>query len=384
MRKGLVLVVVGLACGPEMASPPPPPPPPTNVLHIHSGNGQSALPGRALSQPLVVQVSRSIGGAAPGVAVAWAVTTGGGRIQPSSTTTDAQGEAMAWWTLGPATGIQFVTATAQGAEGSPGGFTATARDAVVIQRYDGTHWQPELSDSNGAFMSLSSVWGSSASDVFAVGGSCDGGVITRYDGKGWTSPPTGCVGFMNAAFSSIWGTSAMDVFAVGTGALPPSSHSVVVHYDGQQWTESFSRTCSFCARLLAVWSTSGTDIFAVGAAGTILHYDGTLWQRQSSGTTVSLAVVQGASGSNVFVAGESGAILHYDGVTWTTQSSGTTSSLYGLWVSSGGQAFAVGANSTILHFDGMNWTPQLSGAPMLVMGVWGSSPSNLVAVGQAR
>ncbi len=423
MRKGLVLVVVGLACGPEMASPPPPPPPPTNVLHIRSGNGQSALPGRALSQPLVVQVARSIGGAAPGVAVAWAVTTGGGRIQPSSTTTDAQGEAMAWWTLGPATGIQFVTATAQGAEGSLGGFTATARDAVVIQRYDGTHWQPELSDSNGAFMSLSSVWGSSASDVFAVGGSCDGGVITRYDGKGWTSPPTGCVGFMNAAFSSIWGTSAMDVFAVGTGALPPSSHSVVVHYDGQQWTESFSRTCSFCARLLAVWSTSaadayvagdsgiilhydgtswhlqasgttqtlkaiwgtsGTDIFAVGAAGTILHYDGTLWQPQSSGTTVSLAVVQGASGSNVFVAGESGAILHYDGVTWTTQSSGTTSSLYGIWVSSGGQAFAVGANSTILHFDGMNWTPQLSGAPMLVMGVWGSSPSNLVAVGQAR
>src|SRR5213593_4694433 len=233
MREGLVLVLVVLACGPEAPSPPPPPPP-TNVLTILSGNGQSALPGRELSQPLVVEIATPSGVAAPGVAVAWLVTTGGGSVRTNSATTDAQGQASAWWTLGTATGSQSLTATAQGVASSPAIFTATARDAVVIQHYDGTRWQPELSDSNGAFMSLSSVWGSSASDVFAVGGSCDGGVITRYDGKGWTSPPPGCVGFMNAAFSSIWGTAATDVFAVGASALPPSSYSVVVHYDGQQ------------------------------------------------------------------------------------------------------------------------------------------------------
>src|SRR5207249_5893787 len=139
MREGLVLVLVVLACGPEAPSPPPPPPP-TNVLTIRSGNGQSAVPGRDLSQPLVVQIATPGGGAAPGVAVAWLVTTGGGSVRTNSATTDAQGQASAWWTLGPATGIQSVTATAQGVEGSPASFTATARVAIVIQRYDGTTW----------------------------------------------------------------------------------------------------------------------------------------------------------------------------------------------------------------------------------------------------
>jgi len=422
LPSALAMVALVLACGPQPTSPPPPPPP--DVLTIRSGNGQSGLPGRVLSQPLVVQVANSIGGAAPGVPVAWVVTTGGGRVYPNSTTTDAQGQASATWTLGTATGIQSITATAQGVAGSPASFTATARDAVVIQRYDGTRWQPELSDSNGALPSLSSVWGSSASDVFAVGSSCGGGLIIRYDGNGWTNPSPGCGGFVGySSYSSIWGTSATDVFAVGTNWLPPSSLNFVIHYDGQQWSPTFRRACSFCARLVAVWSTSAadayvvgdsgiilhydgtswqlqatgtthpldaiwgssaTDIFAVGAAGTILHFDGTVWQPQSSGTTVSLAAVRGASATDVFVAGESGTILHYDGVTWTSQSSGTTRSLYGIWVSSDGQAFAVGDNSTILHFDAMNWTPQVSGAPMLLMGVWGSSPSNVLAVGQAR
>jgi hypothetical protein len=364
---------------------------------------------------------------APGIAVAWAVTSGGGTVLPNlpnSGATDAQGRAAATWTLGPATGMQSAAATAPGLAGSPAGFTATARPAVVIQRYDGTSWRPELSDSNNAVRSLSSVWGSSASDLFAVGASCSGFLILRYNVDGWTSPPPGCPPFAIAGYSSIWGTSATDVFAVGWSTLPPSSNNFVIHYDGQQWSRSFSRACSFCTpRLLeavwstsaanayvvgdsgtilhfdgtnwvpeasgttrplsAIWGSSATDIFAVGAAGTILHSDGTGWQPQSSGTTLLLADVQGASAKDVFAVGAFGTILHYDGVTWTSQSSGTTSWLFGIWVSSDGQAFAVG-DSTILHFDGMKWSPQLSSAPMLISGVWGSSPSNVLAVGQAR
>jgi hypothetical protein len=417
----MLTVAALLACVTEPPQPPKPPAP--NVLTILSGNGQSALQGRTLSQPLVVQIARSSGDAAPGVAIAWVVTTGRGSLRTNSATTDAQGQAAAWWTLGPATGMQSVTATAPGVDGSPAGFTATARLPIVIQRYNGATWQPEVSDSNGALLSLASAWGSSASAVFAVGGSCNGATIMRYDGNGWTSPPPGCVGFVPGGYSSVWGTSAADVFAVGGSALPPSSQSVVVHYDGQQWTQAYHRACSFCARLVAVWSTSaadayvvgdsgiilhydgtswqpqasgttyrleaiwgssGRDIFAVGAAGTIRHYDGTTWQPQSSGTTALLRTVRGASATDVFAVGASGTIVHYDGVAWTPQSSGTTRALYGVWESFDQQAFAVGDSSTILHYDGVTWTPQVSGAPMLFLGVWGSSTSNVLAVGQAR
>ena len=420
----LATVAVLLGCGEQPGPPAAPMPPTANVLTILSGNGQSGLPGRDLPQPLVVQIVSASGSVATGVPVAWTVTSGGGNVSSTSTATDALGQASTVWTLGLALGTQAVSATAGGAQGSPASFTATARAApVVIQRYDGLSWHPELADSNGALITLSSVWGSSATDALAVGGQCNGGLVLHYDGTGWGTPPAVCPPFRIASFSSVWGTSAADVFAVGWSTLPPSSSSTVIHYDGQQWLGTYSRGCSFCGRLWAVWSTSAanayvvgdsgwilhydgaswqpqvsgttqtlaaiwgssaSDIFAVGAGGTIQHYDGIAWQSHNSPTTKSLRSVQGASPTDVFAVGENGTILHYDGATWTPQSSGTTHTLYGIWVGSHSQGFAVGASSTILHYDGMSWTAQASGAPMLLLGVWGSSPSNVLAVGEPR
>ena len=420
----LAAVTVLLGCGEEPGPPAAPVPPSANVLKILSGNGQSGLPGRDLPQPLVVQIVSASGSVATGVPVAWTVTSGGGNVSSTSTATDALGQASTVWTLGLALGTQAVTATAGGAQGSPASFTATARAApVVIQRYDGLSWHPELADSNGAFITLSSVWGSSPTDVFAVGHSCSGGVVLHYNGTGWgTAPPPGCGGFLvNLWYYTVWGTSAADVFVVGRSVLPPSSHGFVDHYDGQQWMRLYDHGCSFCAQprvvwstsaagaylagdsglilhydgaswqhqasgtnqtLSAIWGTSASDIFAVGGGGTILHSDGSAWRAHNSGTTKLLTSVQGASASDVFAVGEGGTILHYDGATWTPQSSGTTQTLYGIWVGSQRQGFAVGAGSTILHYDGMSWTAQASGAPMLLLGVWGSSPSNVLTVGE--
>jgi len=37
--------------------------------------------------------------------------------------------------------------------------------------------------------------------------------------------------------------------------------------------------------LYGVWGSSSSDIFAVGVSGTTLHYDGSAWSTQTSGTT---------------------------------------------------------------------------------------------------
>jgi hypothetical protein len=62
----------------------------------------------------------------------------------------------------------------------------------------------------------------------------------------------------------VWGSSGTDVFAVG-------SVGTLLHYDGNDWTPMNSGTTE---NLFGIWGTSESDIFAVGGNGTILHYGG--------------------------------------------------------------------------------------------------------------
>src|SRR5690348_10293964 len=91
---------------------------------------------------------------------------------------------------------------------------------------------------------------------------------------------------VTANLSSVWGSSARDVFAVGSGGT-------ILHYDGNAWTAQPGQA----ADLQDVWGTSGTDVFAVGAGGAILHYDGRAWTPQASGTTRDLFALWGSSRS---------------------------------------------------------------------------------------
>lgn len=53
--------------------------------------------------------------------------------------------------------------------------------------------------------------------------------------------------------NDVWGSSASDVFAVGD--------TTILHYDGSSWSEISSRTAMF---LCDIWGSSASDIFAVG------------------------------------------------------------------------------------------------------------------------
>jgi hypothetical protein len=99
-----------------------------------SGNSQVAVAGQPLPQSLVVRVtSDEAGTVAPGVAVTWAVVTGGGHLSQTTDTTGADGLSTVAWTLGAITGQQTATATVAGATGSPVPFTATASALLPTQ-----------------------------------------------------------------------------------------------------------------------------------------------------------------------------------------------------------------------------------------------------------
>jgi hypothetical protein len=146
---------------------------------------------------------------------------------------------------------------------------------------------------------------------------------------------------------SVWGSSGSDVFAVG-------AKGTILHYNGSTWSSMVSGTTS---DLLCVWGSSGSDVFAVGYdtnnyTGTILHYNGSTWSTMISGTTNNFYGVWGSSGSDVFAVGYDGNILHYNGNNWSPMTSGTTNPLRGVWGSSGSDVYAVGIMGTILHYGG--------------------------------
>jgi hypothetical protein len=417
------------ACGggDTIVSSPPPPLPVPNTLAVVAGDSQSTNVGRYLAQPLVVSVATRSGIGLPGVAVRWAVTTGGGKVSASSVLTDAQGLASVYWTLGPVLGAQSVGAAVTGLTGSPANFSAMATHAPIVLHYDGTGWNTSLEDVNGASVSLASVWGATASFVLAVGSSCGNPLTLRFDGTGWGAPPPSCSGDFFGGFTSVWGSSASDAFASERNGIPPKLGGSILHFDGQTWTWGYFAPCPngiLCPGFQAVWSSSPTDafavgdggliahydgtgwnpqasgttnalravwgvgpagaVFAVGTAGTILYYDRSTWRAQTSGTTQQLNAVWGTSANDVFAVGAGGTVLHYDGTAWTAQSSGSTASLYGVWGTSGNAVFAVGDASTILHYDGTKWSAQATTASMNLRGIWGSSPANVFAVGSPR
>ncbi|MBN2108844.1 MAG: hypothetical protein JW832_15565 [Deltaproteobacteria bacterium] len=266
-------------------------------------------------------------------------------------------------------------------------------------------WQPMTS---GTTNGLNGIWGSSGSDVFAVG---DGGVVVHYDGSAWSPMSSGTT----ATLRGVWGSSGSDVFAVG-------GSGVIVHYDGSSWSSMTSNTT---VSLNGISGFGASVAYAVGDTGLGVYYNGSTWNpgNVSSGGTVTanmngiwhsapdehiavgasgiiyerapsmditiqpvsvqLNCVWGIAGSAVFAAGANGAILRQTGwATWAAESSGTTNTLYGVWGSSGADFFAVGQGGAIVHYDGSSWSGMTSNATVDLHAVWGSAGSDVFAVGQ--
>ena len=91
-----------------------------------ASNAQTAAAGSAVAVAPSVKVTDSRGNPVSGVAVAFAVASGGGSITGPNATTDASGiAAVGSWTLGPVAGANSLTATSGSLGGSPVTFTAT-------------------------------------------------------------------------------------------------------------------------------------------------------------------------------------------------------------------------------------------------------------------
>ena len=98
-----------------------------STVAINGGSGQSAVAGSPVAIAPSVRVTDANGNAVSGVAVSFAVASGGGSITGGNATTNSSGiAAVGSWTLGSSLGANSLTAVVASLSGSPLTFTATA------------------------------------------------------------------------------------------------------------------------------------------------------------------------------------------------------------------------------------------------------------------
>jgi hypothetical protein len=150
------------------------------------------------------------------------------------------------------------------------------------------------------------LWGASASDVFLVRGvPASGWGIYHYDGATWTqmtAPGT------PRALTAIWGTSVSDIYAVGASAT-------VLHYDGTSW-QAVTTPASATVTFNGVWASAGDDVYLAGLSGNIYHYDGNAWTNISPAPGFGADAIWGSRAGDVYTVSGS-YVFRYDGATWT-------------------------------------------------------------------
>ena len=231
-----------------------------------------------------------------------------------------------------------------GVWGRSSGDVFAAGSGGTVLHYDGANWGLV---GNPPPASFGGIWASSPSDVFAGAGDPYSAGIWHYDGSVWTRQVrTQC------GWGALWGTSARDIWAVGSG---------VMHYDGTTWSGS----CSIELRWSGIWGSGSADVYSVGSDiawdrctrgggcpydGVIDRYDGAQWQHRLivTGRTDFTSVWVASSGDAVVV-GANGLILHYDGTRWRPESSGTTQSIIAVSGSSARDVWAITAGGLVLH-----------------------------------
>jgi len=259
----------------------------------------------------------------------------------------------------------------------------------------------------GSFQTMMrDIWGSSPNDVYVVGHNDQNrGLMWHFDGKRWTdvrlSTTQGGTVAGPIDLSAIYGFSANDIWAVGehisSNPTPPPNFldsSLIIHFDGVQWRES---KLPSGRGINDIWGSSPNSIWAAGAAGTLLHYDGTLWTKDSVSNTASPDGFYGLAGrsSDVYMLGvtyqnsvpreiyyffgrESGA---WSLIDTAVVEPGNIQNKWGystLWVSPSGTLYS--ADAGVFRWNGISWIKIFESQASLG-GVFGTSDNSFFAVG---
>lgn len=221
---------------------------------------------------------------------------------------------------------------------------------AIALHFDGRAWARIDTTLRGG--TLWWVQGVAPDAVYMVG---SGGTVLRYN------PTTGVAERQRtpgtATLFGVWGSSASDVWAVGgdtaaqTGAL--------WHWNGSAWMDTaLPNNLGTQVILYKVWGASARDVWAVGSNGTTIHYDGQAWSQVMIPTTARgpLFTVHGAGAQRYAVGGNaSGILLEGQGTAWRQVELLDAPRLAGVYAPASGAPLAVGNEGSVYSRHGGAW-----------------------------
>jgi len=234
-----------------------------------------------------------------------------------------------WWVTGFDDGHVFVS----GSQGS------------IAQTTDGSSFTVMTTPPGN--VTVFGMWGSSSSDVWAVGGTGAGGAfIWRYNGTAWTVYPslpidiTTCWKVNGAAADNVWISC---------------TNGTTLHWDGSSLQRmDIADAADQQASLFSIGVNSKRAITVGGSITGVLYENaGSGWQAAISNIGVLLSGVA-VSETDAYAVGGGGTIVHRSSAgTWSPETSGTTEGLHSVFIDPTGDVWSVGGN--------FNQTPTING-----------------------
>jgi hypothetical protein len=332
-----------------------------------------------------------------------------------------------------------------GVDGWVGALWGTAGDNVYatsedrILRFDGHEWSTVYRSAG----QLRDVWGSSATDVFAVG---ENGTIIHGDGNEWSLMSSG----VDWPLTTVEGSGPNHVFAWGLHG----GAQTVLRWDGSAWRQVPVQTgvavvslavdpsggawaCDtqgwvyggasgtlysfyqlrapatalagpghlellgvdvagdvfhwaaggspewrgFSSPVRSLWSAPWGFVYGVGLDGQIVYRDGSSWLTlRDAHEACQLNAVFGAPDGARFVVGSGKSFVLFDQTDWLQQTLGDPRGDRAGWAVSRDFALAVGREGTINRWTGAGWQVDDSPVTSRLTGVWASDASFAVAV----
>ncbi|HWP81788.1 MAG TPA: hypothetical protein VNN76_03930 [Bacteroidota bacterium] len=255
---------------------------------------------------------------------------------------------------------------------------------------------------------LSTIWGSSSTNVYATGFTSFGAIMFRFDGQRWDQvffpdPPT---------FGQSWydnnhmlGFAPNNIYVVGAewyrNPTPPPyalDSSSVLHFDGNQW-----RPVQLPERsgwVLKIWADSPTNIY-IGGKDAIWHFNGVAWKKypipiNDAGNRIGVTGLTGNQSGTVYISYETHEpafartrhyFLSFRNSQWTkldsaVVESGNIQKKWGyaaFWTSPSGTMYSVDAE--VWRWNGSSWSVINPSVGAALSSITGTSDSNIFVTG---
>jgi hypothetical protein len=210
---------------------------------------------------------------------------------------------------------------------------------------------------------LNAIWGKGSGSSLKMVAVGDAGLLADWNGEEWEVIADSTTNFMG-----VDGALVTELMAVGGGKVWDNI--------GGTWAPQATDTDG---HLNDIWF-DGTTAVTVGDDGLIATYADGEWTTREEGSN-HLYGVSGVNANDIWAVGSQGTVLHYNGNIWQTIDLGTRANMWDVWSPSGNVAYVVGTNGEAFRIRGNIVEELPTGVREHLLGITGTNETNIWAVG---